>query len=361
MGALFDEPTDQWLIYTDDGRRVRAKYFVTAVGAVSDPVRPQFRGMEDFAGDVYYTDRWPHENVDLTGRRIGLVGTGSTGVQITPHLARVADRLTDFQRTPNYVVPSGNREVTEADRLELLVNHSGLRRRVRAHPAGLPFEQRVGRTVVECSPAERARIFDELWDRGGFSFLYEGFDDIETSGEANAIAVEYFYSKIREIVQDSAVAEALLPRYRYGAKRPPTGDDYYQSFNEPHVDLVDLVSTPIEAFDPRGIRTTSQLIELDTIVFAIGFDVGVGAYRRMDIRGRDGVPLNDHWSAGPSTLLEISVHGFPNMFMVAGPHSALANAPTAAQHEVDWIADCIAHVERHGIDRIDPEETAEKE
>lgn len=358
--AEFDAADGRWTITTSAGHALKARYFITALGAVSEPVRPDIPGFDTFGGQILYTNRWPHDEVDLTGKRVGLIGTGSSGVQITPHLARMASHLTIFQRTPNYVVPTGNRDVTAADRCEMAENYADVRRRVRAHPAGFPFERRVGKLATTTPPEERQRIFEESWIRGGFSFLYEGFDDIEEDDHANALAAEFIRSKIREIVQDPATAAALLPTYHYGAKRPPTGDGYYQSFNEPHVDLVNLRSTPIEEITAGGLRTSAGEIPLDVLVVATGFDIGVGPYLQMSVRGRDGAVLSDHWQSGPKTYLGIAVSGFPNMFMIAGPHSPFANLPPGAEHEGGWVADAITYMRDNAIEYLDPTVDAEQ-
>ncbi|MFE3105244.1 flavin-containing monooxygenase [Nocardia tengchongensis] len=358
--AVFDETTDRWRITTSDGRVVNPRFLVTALGAVSEPVRPDIEGVDSFAGEVLFTNRWPDTDVELVGKRIALIGTGSSGVQITPHLAKAAAHLTVFQRTPNYVLPSGNRDVNEADRIELRENYADVRRRVRGHHAGFPFEHAVGRLAVKTPDEERERIFEEAWQRGGFSFFYEAFDDIDADDEANALAAEFIRSKIRTIVNDAATAETLSPYYHYGVKRPPTGDGYYESFNEPHVDLINLRATPIERITADSIIVDGRDIPIDIIVFATGFDIGVGSYNRIDIQGRDGERLSDHWSEGPSTYIGVAVSGFPNMFMIAGPHSPFANIPPGAENVGNWIAGLIAHMRSRGANVAEAVAAAEK-
>lgn len=357
--AHYDDRDSSWLVTTDTGERVRASYLVTAVGAVSEPVRPNIPGFDSYQGRILYTSQWPQESVDLSGQRIGLIGTGSSGVQVLPHLAAEGGHVTVFQRTPNFVVPTGNREVTEEDRLELLERFDDVQRRVRAHPAGFPFERAVGRLAVETPEEERRRIFDEAWVRGGFSFLYEGFDDVHDEDDANLLAADYIRGRISEIVEDPAVAASLMPTHQYGSKRPPTGDTYFHQFNQPHVDLVDLSVTPILTFTETGIRTAAGDVGLDVVVLATGFDIGVGSYNRIDIRGRGGRRLSDHWANGPSTLLGVAVTGFPNLFMVSGPHSAFANVPPGVVHEGTFIAGLIAHMRATGIDAVEARADAE--
>lgn len=359
--AHFDSATGRWIIATDSGSVVSAKYFVTALGVLSEPVRPNIPGAETFQGEVLFTNNWPRHDVDLRSKRIALIGTGSSGVQITPHLAEAAAQLTVYQRTPNYVVPTGNRELTDADHRELRDEYDDVRRRVRGHPAGFPFERRIGRRAVDTPDQERARIFEESWIRGGFSFLYEGFDDLEEIDEANDMAADFIRSKIADIVKDEATAAALSPTYHYGLKRPPTGDGYYQAFNNPHVNLIDLKSTPIEAITPTGIKTSTGEQHFDIIVFATGFEVGVGPYHRIDIRGRDGRTLSEHWADGPSTYLGVAVVGFPNMFMIYGPHTPFANVPPGAEYVGNWVANLIDYMRSNRIDLVEPTPQAEHE
>jgi cyclohexanone monooxygenase len=359
VSAVFDDESGRWTITTDDGKSVTAKYFITALGAVSDPVLPDIPGFDDFEGDILFTNRWPHDPPDLRGKRIALIGVGASGVQITPHLAAAASELTVFQRTPNYVVPTGNRPLTDDDRREIADNYDDVKRRVRGHHAAFPFEARVGVCAATSTPEDRARIFEESWIRGGFSFLYEGFDDLDEDDEANRMASEFLRSKIRQIVRDPKTAADLCPDYRYGSKRPPTGDGYYQAFNLPHVALVNLRTDPIVDVTRSAIRTSERVVEVDTIVLALGFDIGIGAYSKIDIRGPGGVRLADHWSRGASTFNGISVHGFPNMFTLGGPHVPFANVPPGAELEGGWVADLIGHMIDNGIAWMQPTAAAE--
>ena len=357
---VFDERTGLWEVTTDSGETVRATYVVTAVGLVSEPIRPDYPGTDTFLGDILYTTSWPQDTPDLAGKRVAVVGTGSSGIQLLPQVAKVASAVTVYQRTPNYVVPTGNREVSDSDREEMRERYADVARRVRQHPAAFPFEQQTGRTALTTPTEERERVFEEMWQRGGFSFLYETFDDLVVDEEANELACDFIRRKIAEIVDDPATAKALTPTYVYGAKRPPTGDGYYQAFNLPHVSLVDLRETPISAITPAGIQTTDGEQEFDVIVFATGFDASTGAFTRMDIRGRNGRSLAEHWAAGPSTYLGLTIAGYPNLFMVAGPQSPFANLPPGAEQEGGWIADLITHARTSDIRFVEPLEDAEQ-
>lgn len=359
--AVLDEEAGRWTVATDGGETVRATWVVTGVGLVSEPIKLAIPGLETFAGDVLYTSQWPAQAPELSGKRIALIGTGSSGIQITPHLARAGRSLTVFQRTPNYVVPTGNRPVDVSDRAEIRERYDDVARRVRAHPAGFPFEASNGRKAVEATPEERERLFEQMWQRGGFSLLYETYDDLAVDEKANETVCDFLRRKIAGIVADPETAKALTPTYPYGAKRPPTGDGYYQAFNLPHVSLVDLRNDPIVAITPQGLQTSRNLHEVDVIVFATGFDASTGAFTRMDIRGRGGRTLAEHWAIEPRTYLGLSVSGFPNLFMVAGPQSPFANLPPGAEQEGTWIADLVAHQRAHGVHLMEPSPAAEEE
>lgn len=357
--ARYLEDAGQWEISTDGGETVRARYFVTGVGLVSEPVVPTYQGLDTFGGQIYYTSRWPHDEVDIRGKRVALIGTGSSGCQITPWLVDNASDVTVFVRTPNYVAPTGNRPVTDEDQALLGDGYDAIKDLIRKHPAAFPFELSQGRLAVEATPHERQAVFEQMWERGGFSLLYESFDDIATDPAANEMLCEFFRSKIREIVKDPERAQILSPTYPYGAKRPPTGDGFLKAFNEPHVGLVDLRATPITEITERGIRTGETEREFDVIVLATGFDASTGAFTRMNITGRDGLALNDHWSHGPRTYGGVAIHGFPNLFMVAGPQSPFSNLPPGAEAVGGWIADLIEHMRDHHISTM--ETTAEAE
>jgi cation diffusion facilitator CzcD-associated flavoprotein CzcO len=359
--AQYLEESGTWVVTTDSGEAVRAQYVVTGLGLVSEPFRPDFPGLETFAGEILYTSLWPDKDVELEGKRIAIIGTGSSGIQLVPNVARVARELTVFQRTPNYVVPTGNRPVDDDDRAELRDRYPDIARRVRNHPAAFPFERTTGRLAVGASEAERNAIFEQMWQRGGFSLLYESFDDVASDPVANQMLCDFIRGKIRSIVGDPAIAEALCPSYPYGAKRPPTGDGYYESFNLPRVSLVDIRTSPIQEVTPRGIRTANGHVHLDVIIFATGFDVATGSFLRMDIRGRGGRSLREHWANGPSTYLGVAISGYPNFFMVAGPQSPFANLPPGAEGAGDWIASLIGFMRDRDIRALEPSERAEND
>jgi cation diffusion facilitator CzcD-associated flavoprotein CzcO len=360
--ATFDDAANRWEIRTDRGDRVTARYLVTAVGCLSAPNVPDIPGLDSFQGDVYFTAMWPREPVDLTGKRVALIGTGSSGIQATPPIAAQAAQLTVFQRTPNFSLPARHRAFAAEDQARIKAEYDDIFAKTRQSFAGFPFFP-VDRKTMSVPAEERRQILDGLWDEGGFKFLWGGFVDLLHDPEANEIASEYIRDKIRETVKDPETAELLCPQgYPYGAKRPPIDTDYYETFNRDNVSLVDLNATPIEAITPTGLRTTSTEYELDAIVFATGFDAMTGSLLRIDMRGAGGVRLADVWADGARTFLGLSVAGFPNMFTITGPGSpsVLLNMPVAIEHHVNWIADCIAYMREHGFNRVEATEEAQQ-
>lgn len=358
--AVLDEATGLWNFLTDKGESLTAKFFVTGLGLVSAPILPDVPGLEDFEGEVYHTSRWPETPVEFTGKRVAVIGTGSSGVQLVSTVVDQVGELTVFQRTPNWVVPTGNRPVTPEELEEIRANHDEICRLVRNHPAGWPWEL-VDRKCVDTPAEVREAMFEEAWEEGGFALLYKTFSDLSTDKAANDILCAWMAKKIASVVEDPELAKKLTPTHPYGAKRPPAADGYYEAFNKSHVRLVDIKEDPITAFTEKGIRTSKGEVEVDMIVMATGFDAITGAFTRMDIRGLGGRKLNDHWSEGPLTYLGLGIAGFPNMFMVAGPQSPFANLPPGAQEQGNWIADLIVHMRENGIEFVQPTQEAEIE
>jgi len=359
--AHFDEAADRWEIETEHGERVTARYLVTAVGCLSAANVPSIPGLESFRGDWYHTAAWPRRGVDFTGKRVGLIGTGSTGIQATPVIAAQAQQLTVFQRTPNFSVPARHAAFAPEHQREIKQNYKSIFKRTRESPAGFPYFP-IERRTMDVSADERLKILDGLWEEGGFKFLWGGFCDLLINPEANEIASEYVRSKIRETVRDPRTAELLCPKdHPYGSKRPPIDTDYYATFNRENVCLVDIRSTPIEAITPTGLRTSDAEYELDVLVFATGFDAMTGSLLKIDIRGASGLRLADAWQDGPRTYLGLQIAGFPNLFTITGPGSpsVLTNMPTAIEQHVEWISDCLEHMRAHGKTRIEATETAQ--
>jgi cation diffusion facilitator CzcD-associated flavoprotein CzcO len=362
--AHYDEAAKRWTVETDRGERVAAQFLITGVGCLSTPNTPSVAGLERFAGAVYHTGQWPHEGVDFSGLRVGVIGTGSSGIQVIPQIAKQAAHLTVFQRTANYSLPARNVPLTPEELARVKATYREIREANLAHPGGLYYE--VGwepTSALAVSDEERARVFEETWQRGSYA-LTRSYTDLLTSLEANQYLSEFVRAKIAEIVRDPEVARKLTPLdHPIGSKRIPIDTEYYQTFNRDNVSLVDVRAAPIETITPRGIRTSEAEYELDAIVFATGFDAMTGALLRIDIRGRAGLTLREKWAYGPRTFLGLQVAGFPNMFMITGPGSpsVLTNMPLAIEQHVDWIAECVVALRERDATTIEATEAAEEE
>ncbi len=343
--ALFDAATSRWAIQTDSGERVSARFCIMAIGCLSTAQMPRFPGLETFTGEWYHTGNWPHAGVDFTGQRVGVIGTGASGIQSIPIIAQQATHLFVFQRTPNFTIPAWNAPLDPEHERRLKANYAEHRRKNRESRAG--FVVPVGdMPALEAPPDERQRAYEACWARGGFGFT-SAFADIGTNMEANDTAAAFVRTKIRDIVRDPAVAETLSPHdHPIGTKRLPLDTDYYDTFNRDNVTLIDVRKDLIEAITPDGLRTREAAYALDSIVFATGFDAMTGALLNIDIRGRAGGTLKEKWVAGPRTYLGIAIAGFPNLFIITGPGSpsVLSNMMVSIEQHVDWIADCIAYL-----------------
>ena len=360
--ATFDEATDRWDIRTESGERVSARFFISAVGCLSAANVPKFAGLDRFEGEHYHTGAWPHDGVDFTGKRVGLIGTGSTGIQATPVIAREAAHLTVFQRTPNYSVPARNVPLTPEGTRDIKADYGEIRRLSRESFAGFPFTPSE-RLAMDVSDEERQAIYQRLWEEGGFKFMWGSFSDLLHDKEANDTAAEFIRAKIRETVKDPAVAEKLVPTdHPYGSKRPPIDTDYFETYNRDNVSLVDVRQSPITEITPRGLRTEDGEYDLDVIVFATGFDAMTGALLNIDIRGLAGQTLAEKWVGGPRMYLGLQTAGFPNFFTITGPGSpsVLSNMPVSIEQHVEWISDCISYMREQGLGRIEATVDAEE-
>ena len=359
--AVFDERAKRWQVATDRGDSVSARFCVMATGTLSVAKDPDIAGAGSFKGKTYSTSRWPHEGVDFSGQRVGVIGTGSSAIQSIPIIAEQAAHLYVFQRTPNFSVPAHNAPPDPAIVKDWKANRDTYRQAQRESGYGFVGGMQADKLALEVSAEERQRAYDERWAQGGL-VLGGTFLDIVLNREANNTAVEYVAGKIRSLVKDPEVAEKLIPRtYPLATKRLCVDTNYYATFNRDNVTLVDLSETPIEAITPTGVRTSEQSIELDSIVYALGFDAMTGALGKIDIRGRDGVSLKETWADGPRTYLGLMVSGFPNVFMVTGPGSpsVLSNMVVSIEQHVDWIADCITYVSQRQADAIEATADAE--
>jgi cyclohexanone monooxygenase len=360
--ATFDEIANRWTIQTDRGDRVSAKFCIMATGCLSAAKVPDFRALETFQGKWYRTGHWPHEGVDFTGQRVGVIGTGSSGIQSIPIIAGQASHLFVFQRTPNFSVPAHNGPLSPDVIQDWREHRAEYRHRDRTSAFAIHIEQNT-KSALEVSSEERQSEYEKRWERGGFS-LVGAFADLILNKEANDTAAEFVRSQIRAIVRDPAVAETLAPRdFPLATKRICVDTGYYATFNHDNVTLIDARATPIEEITATGLRTSKAEYTLDSIVFATGFDAMTGALCNIDIRGRAGAALKERWSGGPRTYLGIMVAGFPNLFTITGPGSpsVLSNMVLSIEQHVDWIADCLAYLREHRIANIEATVNAENE
>jgi len=361
-GAAYDEATKRWTVETGAGDRVETRYLVTAIGGLTATAAnlPDIAGIEDFEGQWVHTGHWPKEGVDFAGKRVGILGTGSTGIQAIPVIAQTAGHLTVFQRTPAYIMPAKNHPLTDDYNAEIKARYPEIRAKVKTHWGGQPYDA-PAHSYLDLSPEEVARIQQDFWDAGGLRVI-QAFKEGTRVPEVREFMEAFFREKVRGIVTDPAKAEILEPKgYPMGAKRIALDTHYYETFNLPHVDVVDVRKTPITKVTPTGLRVGDTDHPLDILVFATGYDAVTGPFRAMDIRGRDGLRLAERLDDGPRAYLGMSFAGFPNLLSVSGPcNPALStNVPASIEHDVEWIADIIAHAEAEGYTAIEPTQAAE--
>lgn len=360
--AHWEEESDTWEVTSGSGETWTVRHVVFATGVLSVPLRPDIPGLADFGGRVIHTSDWPAQGVDISGRDLLMIGTGSSGVQALPVLARDARSVTVLQRTANYVLPARNTAVTEAEQEAVKATYPQRRRTARALSSAyikdLPTE-----AALAVNDETREQVFDRCYAAGGTGIL-SSFTDLKSDMRANDLLADHLGRRIADIVDDPETARILTPHgYPVGAKRLCVGTDYYETYNLDHVSIHDVAADPIITVEADGVRTKSRFFPADDIVLATGFDAMTGALSRIDIKGRDGVTLRDHWSAGPRNYLGLAMHGFPNVFMIGGPGSpsVLANVVTGDEQHVDWVVRCLEHLREAGATRIEPQETAEKE
>jgi len=361
--AHFNEQTNRWEIVTESGEQVSARFLISAVGCLSSTNIPDIKGLDSFQGDWHHTGQWPHEGVDFTGKRVGLIGTGSSGIQATPVIAEQSEHLTVFQRTPNFSIPARNQPLPPSRQKEIKAGYKEIWDTAKAGHGGFPYRP-TDRSALDFEEKERNEVYEEIWKEGGFKFLWGSFSDIMVSKEANDTAADFIRDKIRKTVNDPVVAEKLIPHdHPYGAKRPPIDTNYFETYNRDNVELVDIRNAPIVEITPSGLLTEDDEYVLDTIVFATGFDAMTGTLLNIDIQGRDGQTLADKWEAGPKTYLGLQVSGFPNFFTISGPGSpsVLSNMPVTIEQHVNWITDCIQSMEDKGQTCIEADLEAESE
>ncbi len=357
--ASYDEAANLWIVRTEAGAEFKARFLITAVGCLSSANVPRIPGLERFGGKWFHTGRWPHDGVDFQGKRVGLVGTGSTGIQAAPVIAEQAAHLTVFQRTANYSVPARNAPLQEDAVAEIKARYREIREKMRSNINGHPYDIRA-ESALDVSAEERTSRYEAAWELGGLGFR-GAFSDLLRNKEANDTASEFIRAKIAAVVKDPAVARKLTPTdHPFASKRPPIDTHYFEMYNRDNVSLVDVRAAPIQEITERGIRTDEGEYELDVIVFATGFDAMTGPLLALNITGRGGRSLRDDWAAGPRTYLGLQMPGYPNLFTVTGPGSpaVLANMPVAIEQHTQWITRCIKYLKETGETLIEAEPAA---
>ena len=333
--ARYDEATQRWTVETSTGVRASARFLICAVGALSTTNMPDIPGIKDFAGETYHTGRWPHEPVSFKGKRVAVIGTGSSGIQAIPEIAKEAAHVTVLQRTAQYAFPAGNRPITPDDMAEARRNWETTRAKMIAHPGGFPADPH-SRAALDATPEEREALYEKLWQRGSFRFFLESYNDIAISEEANKTLADFVKAKIRQIVLDPATAEKLMPDHFVMTKRPILDNGYFETYNRDNVTLVDLREDPIERFTSASVVTRAGEHPIDMLVLATGFDAISGSMLRLDPKGRGGVSLKERWSDRFHNYLGLMIGGFPNLFMIHGPGSpgVFYNMPLGAERHV---------------------------
>ena len=356
--AVYDEAAKRWSITTDTGDTFLVQYLISCAGMLSAPLASLFAGQDEFKGQIFHTARWPKEPIDFTGKRVGVIGTAATGIQVIQTLASQVGHLKVFQRTPQYAIPMNNPKLTDADRESFRKRFNELRHRVMRTFAGFDYDFMYGRWEDQ-SPEERRADMEEMWADGSLSFWVGLFPELFFDPQVNEEVSAFVRDKIRARIKDPEVAEKLVPTaYGFGTRRVPLETNYFEAYNRDNVELVDVKETPIERLTERGVQTADGTVhEVDILVLATGFDAGTGALTRIDIRGRDGRSLKDEWSKEISTTLGLQVHGYPNLFTTGAPlapAAALCNMTTCLQHQVDWITGCIGHLRANDLTEIEP-------
>ena len=357
--AVYDEEINRWRVTTDRGDVVSARFCVMASGCLSIPRKPSIPGVESFAGEWYHTGQWPADGVDFSGKRVGVIGTGSTGLQLIPQLAKQAAHLYVFQRTAAYSLPAKNRPMA-GEAADFHRSEQSLRDKMRLSPTGT-LHHMTDQSTLSLPPDERETVFERLWEEGGAALMYY-FNDVIVSAEANEVVADFVRRKIAGIVKDPVTAQTLTPRhYPIGTKRICIDIDYFETYNRDNVTLVSLADNPIEEILPRGVRTAGATYDLDSLVFATGYDALTGALLHIDIRGVAGQTLREKWHAGPRTYLGLASAGFPNLFMITGPGSpsVLSNMVVSIEQHVDWIAECLEFLAAKHLNRIEPRQECE--
>ncbi|MDC1477811.1 NAD(P)/FAD-dependent oxidoreductase [Pseudomonadales bacterium] len=358
---VFYEDTNTWMLRLSDGHEITTRFVVTAVGTLSTPTLPKIEGIASFRGISFHASNWPHEPLDLTGKRVAVIGSGATAIQLIPEVAKAAEQLTVFQRRPNWAAPLNNAPISETEMAEIRERYDEIFATCARSPGGFEHEPD-SRSFYDVGPAQRRELWDRLYDEPGFGIWLQNFYEIFVDEKANAEISNYIAERIRQRVNDPMLAERLIPKdHGFGVQRLPLETGYFETYNRANVELVDAVETPIVRVTPEGLETSDRSFEFDVIVYATGFDSFTGALDQIDIQGSGGERLRNKWAAGPVTYLGLMISEFPNFLMLMGPQTAAANFPRAAEISVDWVTPFLEHMWAQGHQRFDVNETSEAE
>ena len=361
--AIYNSETDRWRVQTDKGEVIETMFLITAIGALSAPYIPEFSGKEKFEGGSWHTSQWPKKEVDLSNKRVGVIGTGATAVQMITEISKNVGELFVFQLKPEYCVPLGNSKIDDEAQKNIKKSYPEIFKKCKESFGSFlhDFDER---SALEVPAEERERLYEKLWAQPGFGLWLGNFHDILTNQEANDTVSEFVRKKIKEQVNDPETAEKLCPKdHGFGTRRVPLESGYYKAYNRPNVHLVDISETPIEEITHSGIQIEGETIDLDIIIYATGFDAITGAFKNIEISGENGQKLGEKWKDGPSTYLGMQTQGFPNFFTLVGPHngSTFCNIPRCIEQNVEWVTDCIKYMSDNGYKKIETEKKAEEE
>jgi cation diffusion facilitator CzcD-associated flavoprotein CzcO len=356
---MFDDDDNIWTLQLDDGRQLTTRFIISGVGVLSTPTLPKIEGVDSFKGTSFHASQWPHKPIDLTGKRVAVIGSGATAIQLIPEVAKVAARLTVFQRRANWAAPLNNAPISESEMATIRERYDEIFAACARSPGGFEHEPD-RRGFYDVSPAQRRELWDKLYDEPGFGIWLQNFTEIFFDEKANAEFSEYIADRIRQRVNDPVLAERLIPKdHGFGIQRVPLETGYFETYNRDNVVLVDSAETPIVRITPTGLETSDGHFEFDVIVYATGFDAFTGAFDQIDIQGTGGERLRDRWATGPETYLGAMVSGFPNFLMLVGPQTAASNFPRGAELSVNWVTPFLEHMWAHGHQRFDVDEAAE--
>ena len=358
---VFDEDMSSWTIHLEDGRQITTRFVITALGTLSTPSLPNYDGMDSFEGISFHASNWPHERLDLKGKRVAVIGAGATAIQLIPEVAKEAKQLTVFQRRPNWAAPLNNGPISTSEMTAIRERYNEIFATCAQTPGG--FEHIPdSRSFYDVTPEQRRELWDRLYDESGFAIWLQNFMEIFTDEGANAEISEYIAERIRKRVNDPNIAESLIPKdHGFGVQRLPLETGYFETFNRDNVTLVNATKTPISRISATGIETTEQLFEFDIIVYATGFDSFTGAFDQIDIQGLEAKHLSEKWKAGPVTHLGLMINNFPNFLMLMGPQTPAANFPRSAEMSVNWVTQFLEHMWTNGLDMFNANEVDELE